>query len=649
MTDNFRFSPLGRDIKDTDWVQQALFVPEYRLNATTGRSGRSTRTGASGKFYDTTPGGNRVMNPCPQFTRTADIKNYGVGGGSHGMGRYYSEAIDDNIHQVTMSFGVPEFNSLSNFLGTFHNPYMATLVNRGEAGTMAYGAGYALGFITSLPLQAFYGIVSLVSRINAVATGNPYSKFYYMKSTMGLYWNAVTTIYNDIAASMGIIPAATKNSEGEVDDLAKEDIELANRYLPDVIRENNDGNVGGINIFALSTRAQRLANAQRSALHKIGERASNSGVNFVDAVGEEMSRLNTANPETPDTGKPYGEYMRAMTSEDGYKPKQATMSMVTNSAGEEKEVSTVPLKIEEPGFWEYLKSEISEGSRFISFSVEPTTYSESFTNSTKTSVIAEKLRGANSAARDVNFSMAEGNIVGDTVKSITDAIKDFTTGALDSVGLGGIGAVLGDAYVEIPKVWDESSAELGEHSYKIRLQPPYANPLSLAYHVYPVVAMLLAGALPRSTGKHAYSSPFLCSLFSQGRTNIKLGMIKSLNISRGVSNIGWTADNLPGAVEIDFTVVNLDEIIHIPIAESLGITNALSHFDEESALSDYLSTLGSLGLYSRFYASERFAVAWRKTTMNFDTFTSSAAVAQALGDSAIGGIAKIFAAAGELD
>lgn len=640
----FVFRPLSGDIKDTDWIQQAMFVPDYRNNATIAHKRSRIRTGASGKFYDTTPGGNRVMNPLPQFTRTADIKNYGIGGISHGMGRYYSEAIDDNVTQLTMSFGTPEFNSLASFLGTFHNPYMATLVNRGESAGFSYRAGQAIGFITTLPLQAFYGIVSLVNRTTAMLTGNPYSKFYYMKTTMSLYWNAVTTIYNEITTVLGVTPGASKDANGNVIPASQAEIDLAKQYLPDIIRTNSDPNVAGINIFALSTRSQRLANAQREAIARIGE--DKSGDAYVKALADEMSRVNT----TPSkVGSSYGKFIESLVDSPSYKKKEPKQVVVIDTNGEEITLDQTPLSLADPSHWDYLMAELAEGSTFVSFAVEPTGYTESFSNSTKTSVIAEKLRGANNAARDMNFAMAEGNVVGDTVKSVTNMLKDAATGALDVIGLGGVGAVLGDAYVEIPKVYDSSSAELGNPSYKIRLQPPYSNALSMAYHVYPTVAMLLAAALPRSTGKHAYTSPFNCSAFSQGRTNISLGMISSLKISRGVSNIGWNGDNLPGAIELDFTIDNLDEIAHIPIAESLGITNAFNAFDESSTFSDYLSTLGSMDLYSSFYANARFDVAWRRTKMKFDTFTSAASVAQAVSSTSIGGMAKIFAAAGALD
>jgi len=137
----------------------------------------------------------------------------------------------------------------------------------------------------------------------------------------------------------------------------------------------------------------------------------------------------------------------------------------------------------------------------------------------------------------------------------------------------------------------------------------------------------LAGALPRSTGKASYSSPFLCRVFSQGVTDIKLGMIDSLTITRGVGGIGWTEDRLPNAIEVDIGIVNLDEIMHVPVMESFGDGGIFSAFDEDTAIGDYLNTLSGLSLYDQYYISPRIKLAWAKTVQNFESWTSKSHMA----------------------
>jgi hypothetical protein len=75
------------------------------------------------KYTSTAPGMNMAVNPKPQFTRYADPRvrgklesrpefiSVGTTGHQHGlgMGRYYSEAFDDNQQRIFMRFGVPKY------------------------------------------------------------------------------------------------------------------------------------------------------------------------------------------------------------------------------------------------------------------------------------------------------------------------------------------------------------------------------------------------------------------------------------------------------------------------------------------------------------------------------------------------------------
>jgi len=607
------------EIDDTSWIRQAMFVP--RTVSEQSRHVNRTYSSAGEKFFDTTLGGNLSINPKPQFTRTADLKMPSLSPSSKGMGRYYSEALDDNAFRVSLQFGVPEFNSLSQFLGNFYNPQLATLVNRGENQGFSYKLGYAVGFIMTLPLQAFFGISYLVTRLSSFAAGTPYSKFYYMKPTMPLYWNTVTSLVNHLSVSMGITQGAFKKGS-EKDPLTDSEIALLNKSLPDIFKRDTDSdkNLNGIDVYAVATRAQRLADEHYARLDGIAKSAGTTE-EYVKQVKAELSQQKSKKGDLRMKYPSYGEYMDSFLSGKLMEPKPAP------AEGEELSENHEYVRADEPSWTDHFKAEIRDGSHFVSFITDLSNPTESFSNSVKTSAVAEKLNGANNAARDMRFSFAEGNLIGDTQKSITDAIGNFATGALDSVGLAGLSAFSGNAYVDIPKTWDSSSAELGKTSYKIRLQSPYGNKFSLLTNIYIPLCMLLAGALPRSTGKASYSSPFLCRVFSQGVTDIKLGMIDSLTITRGVGGIGWTEDRLPNAIEVDIGIVNLDEIMHVPVMESFGDGGIFSAFDEDTAIGDYLNTLSGLSLYDQYYISPRIKLAWAKTVQNFESWTSKSHMA----------------------
>jgi hypothetical protein len=78
--------------------------------------------------------------------------------------------------------------------------------------------------------------------------------------------------------------------------------------------------------------------------------------------------------------------------------------------------------------------------------------------------------------------------------------------------------------------------------------------------------MLLAGALPLSTGKSSYTSPFICELYDRGRCQIRLGMVESLSISRGTSNLAFNLKGNALALQVSFSVVDLSSILHMPIS-----------------------------------------------------------------------------------
>ena len=150
--------------------------------------------------------------------------------------------------------------------------------------------------------------------------------------------------------------------------------------------------------------------------------------------------------------------------------------------------------------------------------------------------------------------------------------------------------------------------------------------MSMFQNIYVPLAMLLAGALPLSTGKQSYTSPFLVEVHSKGRISCRLGLIESMSITRGVGNLAWTDNDEPLGIDVSFTIADLSTIMHMPInpgqstlqniAEGAGswsnrcfiwrcgwrrVLSALAftdsrNFDEDNTFTDYMSVLGSLGI-----------------------------------------------------
>jgi hypothetical protein len=90
------------------------------------------------------------------------------------------------------------------------------------------------------------------------------------------------------------------------------------------------------------------------------------------------------------------------------------------------------------------------------------------------------------------------------------------------------------------------------------------------------VAMLLAGALPLATGAQSYTAPFICELYDRGRAQIRLGVIDSLQITRGTSNLSFDDNGNAMAIDVTFTVLDLSNLVYLPITQ--GLTSTASSF-----------------------------------------------------------------------
>src|SRR5690606_17141935 len=109
---------------------------------------------------------------------------------------------------------------------------------------------------------------------------------------------------------------------------------------------------------------------------------------------------------------------------------------------------------------EFFEAEANDGGQFAVFRVNYTgTVSESFSNSVGDSELKGKLDGLVASARSINFNLAGGNVT-EGVGQIFEGLKSFVQGSLDSLGVGGLAAVGGAAFFDIPKVWENSTASL---------------------------------------------------------------------------------------------------------------------------------------------------------------------------------------------
>lgn len=665
-----------RRLNNHDWLRQSFMIPHAARFDSRGEpleSSASLRsrffTSASLKYSDTSLGGNMVVNPIPQFTIYADPRVPGLYNPSTGMGRFYSEAFDDNKRYITMCFGQAQFNSLSSFYKGMYSSDMASVARSGRAPSVFFKAGNAIGFVVGhmSPWLIAYSVGSAFFRW---ALNKPSTKYYFFKQTMPVYWNAVSSIANDIAIKTQLIsrsispPVGTEGFTREA--LSNSDLMEIHAGMEDLVDSYDEEaqTSNGINVYAVATKYQRI---QRRAYKALENRYRHANIPW--SLGESLTTetddmLGNIRDAIAGAARPkvtYTQYLTNWTtegpgvfgtaslppvkislSEDGTATELADGQVAAEGSQASDLVSEV--SITEPsqqGFiskWvEFLQAELDDGAQYVTFRVENTgDASESFSNQVGESEISTKINSASGSARSTRFSIADGNIsdgvLGKMIGGITSGVKDLAAGVANGIGFGGLSVLGGNAFVDIPKHWMNSTTNMPSMSYTIRLFSPYGNRYSKFVNIWLPLSMLIAGALPLSTGAHSYTSPFLCQLYDRGRAQTRLGMIDSMSISRGKSNLAFNRIGEPSAIEVTFSVVELSNIVHMPISQGFGLKDVVAIFDQESLYNDYISVLSSMSLAEQIYVTERLKLGLTRFLKNKDSHFSSAHSTNWFGD-----------------
>lgn len=647
-------------VKNTDWIAQAFFTP-------TGAGGAGVQiqpvSSALMTLYDTTPGGNRSINPPYQYGRHSDIRQPSLASGSKGMGTYYSDAHDSKATRVSMRFGIPKFNPLSRFLSNYYDKSLAELTNTGQVTSSifsSYTIGKTLGTLFTLPLQVYFGISYLYNRVTSFITGRPYNQFFYMEPHMPMYWTAVTTLVNKVTTSLGITHGydasdLTGTVSGAVPSKVSATlIKQLNQMLPDVFRVDSES---VIDVKAVASRAQRLQNEYYSIISRISEDKSLTYDQFVSKIQSTLIANSVTGKNTSGISD-LTEYLSAYSASP-LNPGSATNTSITPQTDAETDStndSTATTSTEstsnnpiystedEPGFMSFLNAELLDGSAFVTFDVDYNgAIGESFSSSTRSTGLEETLNGIATKHRNLMVNFANGNVgdglIAGAFEKAAGMVKGLAEGALASIGFAGLSQLDGGGFAAIQDVWDQSTANLATESYHTRLVNPHGDKISFLISIVIPLCCLLAGGLPRTTGSSAYGSPFICSIDSHGRNRVSRGIIDSIQISRGTSNVGFTNQGLPAVVDVTWTVKNLDKIMHVPVTDSFVSTlTSFSQFEEDNALSDYLSSLAAVSLYDRFYMGPRIRMAWANAQANWDSMLSASNFAQYAATSAPGQI-----------
>lgn len=672
---------------DSSWVKQA-FMQLKDQSDTTDLDARTYST-ANMKFTDTSLGGNYVINPLPQYCKYTDPTRGGkyplkpdveMTSPSHGMGRYYSEAIDDHNQIITMRFGVAQFNSLWSFYSAAVNGKAALLARTGRGSLTAFEIGQAAAYTVS----SIIGAVPLfLYRAYRFFTAKPVTKYYYLKPAMTLYWDAVSSMLNSLAVNMGIAPYAQTDAQSKyyneggvtadpfVNGAAASDSTLNSllqnyaKAMPGIFKED-----GRIDVFVMATKAQRLADVYYKNIQNIME-TNTSQQDITNALKAfANSQLIADSPNYSGIQDYRQAYFGiaayagdSQTTQDSNN--SSSGSNGSNSQGSDASAGDGTSDAENIDQWKMFgdngllalaQAELEDGAAFVSFRVDATgPVSESFSSTIGESDISQKINSISSQNRQASFDVAGGALTAG-MGAVIEAAKGFVSGTLDAIGLSALSGLAGSAFIDIPDTWQSSVANLPTSSYTITLRCPYGNKLARYMYLYVPLCMLLAGALPLATGPSSYTSPFLCELYSRYRSQCRLGMIDSMQITRGGGNLPFGVEDGPLQIDISFSVKDMSSILYMPIYPSVNPLTAVAGtlldaagnntgaggnnnnsaaagdstatalssntYSEDTSFTDYMAVLGGLSLRDQVYSTQKWRLNMAKQMLGIESWRS---------------------------
>lgn len=214
--------------------------------------------------------------------------------------------------------------------------------------------------------------------------------------------------------------------------------------------------------------------------------------------------------------------------------------------------------------------------------------SENFSNSTTQSQMANKVNGYSDLARELTFIAGSSSMAQDVSGQVTSAVNEVanklgaksaarklgaatmsnmtdawkTKGFMEAV-TDGIKNTIQGAKMIFPELWADSSFSK-DYSVEIKLISPDSDPLSVYLNIIVPLLHLIGLAAPRATGPTTYASPFLIRAYYQGFFNVNMGIISSLDITKG-DEAQWTYDNVPTEVSVRVGIHDLFATQYISI------------------------------------------------------------------------------------
>ena len=215
------------------------------------------------------------------------------------------------------------------------------------------------------------------------------------------------------------------------------------------------------------------------------------------------------------------------------------------------------------------------GSKFVSFMIDPTAVSESYTNSISTSVLMSSIMSQGSSIGN-EIAFITNSTVGtesDAVISLAKESKDAAEEVMKKLGKGQNGrftaaitssmakSYIGDHTI-YPDIYQSSSAT-SNMNFTIHLVSDSGDPYSYFINILVPMFYLLGMALPALSPNNAsaYTYPPLIQCNVPGMWGTRLGMVNSLSFNKNPSGKDVSINGYPLAVDVTLSVTDLEHVL----------------------------------------------------------------------------------------
>jgi len=648
----------------SDRINYGFFTGRYHVDAETATWMYWSR--ADLKATSSAWGGNYSINTRPQWTPMSDHRRAGSYRYTKeqqnrlifnsiintGMGRMYSDQVDDEVQRIYFRFGVPQFKALSTFLTNMSDTDMTKFATTGSTSGIIYKVAGIVGrvimFVKVPKIAIILGAAEAMNKLNTSILWKGNTDFYSLKPLQHAYWSGVQSLVNeflvrskimsndDVEAIGGVLGAINYVEDEDVTRfnnkrymsryrLGDDRLTELSKLMPQIFDENYGLNVTALAATRVARARSRVARRQwlfddtrsnreiseeylrRKGIIEDNEpevETNNALTKLINVAGKSIY-YNTS------VGKVHG-VVESLTADNNIVPGDETVDGGREGA-DFRDYTDPESRLREERVDASLRDTLSEyfrlewdlGMEFVGFDVNYTgSIEESFSNTVKPSELGGILKGTSSFARTIRFNLANGSIIGGPIGKGVDFLIESTVSAVSGLingmtfGLSGsLLDTLRGAQIIIPDYWDDSEATLPAATYQIELRSPSGDIMSQIKNIYIPLFCLMAGALPQSAGNSAYTNPLYCQLFDRGRQQKRLAMISGISIRRGAGSTGFDRYGRALAIDVDIDVVDLSPMVTIPT------TPGLIDADENS--SKYISMLAAETVEDRIYKTPK--------------------------------------------